>query len=163
MDKSKKLTLPKDFVKVRPTGTDFLISGTKQGFLQLWKAFIEAPILRHFHPESHICIETNTLGYGISRVLSQVTTKQYFFNQVTHKDSFSSKSKIGHCYPIPFFSRKMIFTKTYYKTYNPELLAIIEIFKTWHHYLKDCKYKVLALTDYNNLCWFIDTKSLSFC
>lgn len=57
----------------------------------------------------------------------------------------------------------MIPTETQYKTYNQELLAIIEAFKTWRHYLQDCKYKVLVFTNYNNLYRFMDTKNLSFC
>ena len=54
----------------------------------------------------------------------------------------------------------MIPAKTQYKTHNDELLAIIEVFKTWRHYLKGCKHKVFMLTNHNNLCCFMDTKSL---
>ena len=64
-------------------------------------------------------------------------------------------------HPVAYFSRKMIPAETQYNTHNGELLAIVEAFKTWRHYLKDYKYKVLVLTDHNNLCRFIDTKSLS--
>ena len=56
----------------------------------------------------------------------------------------------------------MIPVETRYKTYDVKLLAIIEAFKTWRHYLEGCKHKVLILTDYNNLRRFMDTKSLSF-
>ena len=55
----------------------------------------------------------------------------------------------------------MIPAETRYKTYNGELLAIVEVFKTWRHYLEGCKHKVLVFTDHNNLCRFMDTKSLS--
>ncbi len=55
----------------------------------------------------------------------------------------------------------MIFTKTCYKTHNQELLAIVEAFKTWRHYLEACKYEVIIFTDHNNLYRFIDTKRLS--
>ena len=55
----------------------------------------------------------------------------------------------------------MILAETWYKTHDDKLLAIIEASKIWHHYLKNCKYKMLVLTDYNNLCCFMDTKSLS--
>ena len=55
----------------------------------------------------------------------------------------------------------MILAKTWYKTYNGELLAIVEAFKTWKHYLEGCKHEVLVLTNHNNLCWFMNTKSLS--
>ena len=55
----------------------------------------------------------------------------------------------------------MIPAETRYKTHDSELLAIVEAFKTWWHYLEGCKYKVIILTDHNNLCRFMDTKSLS--
>ena len=64
--------------------------------------------------------------------------------------------------PLYFF-RKMILAETRYKTHNAELLAIVEAFKTCCHYLEDCKYKVLVLTNYNNLWQFMDTKSSSSC
>ncbi len=54
----------------------------------------------------------------------------------------------------------MIPTETRYKTHDQELLAIVETFKTWRHYLDGCKYKVFVLTDHNNLRQFMDTKSL---
>ena len=55
----------------------------------------------------------------------------------------------------------MILAETQYKTQDGELLAIVEAFKTWRHYLEDCKYEVLVLTNYNNLRQFMDIKSLS--
>ena len=55
----------------------------------------------------------------------------------------------------------MISAETQYKTHNGELLAIIEAFKTWRHYLEGCKHEVLVFTNHNNLCRFMDTKSLS--
>ncbi len=55
----------------------------------------------------------------------------------------------------------MIPAETWYETHNQELLAIVEAFKTWRHYLKGCKYEVLVFTDHNNLRQFMDTKSLS--
>ncbi len=55
----------------------------------------------------------------------------------------------------------MIPIETRYETYDGELLAIGEVFKTWGHYLEGCKYEVLVLIDYNNLQCFMDIKSLS--
>ncbi len=55
----------------------------------------------------------------------------------------------------------MILVETRYETHDGELLAILEVFKTWRHYLEGCKHEVLVLTDYNNLQRFMDTKSLS--
>ena len=55
----------------------------------------------------------------------------------------------------------MILAKTPYEIHDGELLAIVEAFKTWRHYLEGCKHEVLVLIDYNNLRRFMDTKSLS--
>ena len=71
-------------------------------------------------------------------------------------------NNLGQWHLVIFYSQKMILAKTWYKTHNNELLAIVEAFKTWRYYLKNCKYKILVLTNYNNLCRFIDRKNLSF-
>ena len=55
----------------------------------------------------------------------------------------------------------MIFAKTRYETHNGKFLAIVKAFKIWRYYLENCKYKMLVLTNYNNLCHFIDIKNLS--
>ena len=90
-----------------------------------------------------------------------MTLDQYSSGHVTHKDPIFSKSEIGQWHPVAFFSQKMIPAETRYETHDQELLAIVEAFKTWRHYLEGCKYEVFVLTDHNNLCWFMDTKSLS--
>ena len=56
----------------------------------------------------------------------------------------------------------MIPAEIWYETHNGKLLAIVKAFKTWRHYLEDCKHEVLILTNHNNLCRFMNTKSLSF-
>ncbi len=145
---------------------DFFTSKAKKTFIHLRKAFTN-PILWHFDPEHHIHIKTDALEYAIGEVLSQITSEhsdQLFSNHLTHKNlnPISSKSEIGQWYLIVFFSQKMIPAESRYKTHNQELLTIVEAFKTWRHYLEGCKYKVLVLTDLNNLCQFMDIKSLSF-
>ena len=62
---------------------------------------------------------------------------------------------------MAFFSYKMIPVETRYKTHDGELLAIVEAFKTWKHYLEGFRHKVLVFTNHNNLQQFMDTKSLS--
>ena len=56
----------------------------------------------------------------------------------------------------------MISAKMRYKTHDNKCLAIVETFKIKKHCLESCKYKVLILTNYNNFCWFMDIKDLSF-
>ena len=134
---------------------NFLTPDAKKAFNYLRLAFIKAPILQHFDPESHIRIETDALGYAIGRVLSQLN----FDSDAPPNDS--NKSDFGQWHPVAYFFRKMIPTETQYKTHDAQLLAIVEAFKTWRHYLEGCKHKVFVLTNYNNLCRFINMKSLS--
>ncbi len=119
--KSAKSKKP-NFVKPN-SGTDFLTPGAKKAFIHLQKAFIEAPILRHFEPEGHIRIETNASEYAIGGILSQMTSNhldQLTSDHVTHENLnlISSKSKIGQWHLITFFSRKMISTETRYETHD---------------------------------------------
>ena len=55
----------------------------------------------------------------------------------------------------------MILAKIRYETHDNELLAIVEAFKTWKHYLEGSQHDVLILTDHNNFWQFMNTKSLS--
>ncbi len=109
------------------------------------QAFVEAPILNHFDPKRHIRIETDVSGYAIGGILSQLTSDD-----------------LGQWHPVAFFSKEIIPAGTRYETHDGELLAIVEAFKTWRHYLEGCKHEVLMLKDHNNLQRFMDTKSLSF-
>ena len=55
----------------------------------------------------------------------------------------------------------MILTEIQYETGNGEFLTIAKAFQTWCHNLEDYKREVLIFIDYNNLCYFIDTKNMS--
>ena len=135
-------------------GPKFLTSDARTAFNCLRLAFTEVPILWHFDLECHIRIETDVSGYAIDGVLSQLASE-------TRPDGVVTKTDLSQWHLVAFLSRKMIPTETRYETYNGELLAIVKAFKTWHHYLEGCKHKVLVLTNYNHLCCFMDTKSLS--
>ena len=117
----------------------------KKAFDQLRQSFTKAPILQHFNLEQFIRVETDASGYAISRVLSQLTSDSGQWNLVA------------------YFLHKIFLAESQYKTHDGELLAIVEAFKTWKYYLEHCKYKVLVLTNHNNLCHFMNTKNRSFC
>ena len=104
-------------------GPKFLILNARTAFNCLRLAFTEAPILQHFDPECHIKIETDTLGYAISGMLSQLTSK-------TNLDGVVTKADLSQWHLIAFFLRKMIPVETWYKTHNGEFLAIVKAFKT---------------------------------
>ena len=138
----------------KDTGPSFLTPKARLAFNRLQLAFTKGPILRHFDPECHIRIETDASGYAIGGVLSQLVSK-------TSLDGIVTKTDFGQWHPVSFFLRKMIPAKIPYETHDGKLLAIVETFKTWHHYLEGCKHKALDLTDQNNLRHFMDMKSLS--
>ena len=139
----------------KDTKPSFLTSKAKSAFNRLRLTFTKAPIFWHFDPECHIRIKTDVLGYIIGGMLRELASG-------TSPDGIVTKTDLGQYHPVAFFSKKMIPAKTWYKTHNIKLLAIVEILKTWHHYLEGCKHEILVLTDHNNLRRFIDIKSLSF-
>ena len=136
-------------------GASFLTSGTREAFNRLWLAFTEAPIFKYFNSEYHIWIEIDAWDYTINSVLSQLAFG-------TRPDGVVTKTDLSQWHSVTFFLKKMISAETWYKTHDGKLLAIIKAFKTWRHYLKNCKHKVFVFTDHKNLYCFIDTKSLSF-
>ena len=130
--------------KSKKTESGFFTPGARKAFTELRQAFIKAPILHHFDPERHIRVETDASDYAIGGVFSQLTSED-----------------LGRWHLVAFFLRKMIPAETRYKTHDGKLLAIIEAFKTWRHYLKESQHEVFVLTNHNNLRRFIETKSLS--
>ena len=124
----------------------YLTLDAKKTFNHLRHAFIQMFILEHFNLERHIWVEIDMSDHAISGVLSQLTL-----------------DNLGQWHSMTYYSQKITIAKTWYKTHDGEFLAIIEAFKIWWHYLKDCKHKVLVLINHNNLYHFIATKSLSFC
>ena len=142
--KGRKTSKSKKLSKSKMVGSDFFTPGAKLAFTKLRQVFLKAPILHQFDLERHIRIEMDVSGYAIGEVLSQLTSDD-----------------LGRWHPLAFFSCKMIIAETKYKTHSGELLAIIEAFKTWRHYLEGSRHEVLMLTDHNNLRRFMDTKSLS--
>ena len=133
--KVQKTSKSKNSSKSKKTigSLNFLTPRAKLAFTKLRQAFLKAPILHHFNPECHIQIETDVSGYSINRVLSQLISDD-----------------LSQWHSVAFFSRKMITVVIRYKTNDSKLLAIVETFKTWRHYLKSTQHEVLVLTDHNN-------------
>ena len=105
-------TVEKSFFKNLNKTAGYLTPKARLAFTQLKKVFTKAAILQHFDPKSHILIETDTLSYGIDKVPSQLNL-----------------DNLGQWHLITYYLQKIIPTKTWYKTHNNELLAIVEAFK----------------------------------
>ena len=107
------------------------------------KAFCKEPVLQHFDMSKPIRLETDASRKAIRDVLYQ-------------------QDKEINWHPI-FYSRKILAVEENYEMHDAELLAIIEGFKTWRHYLEGAAYTILVLTDHINLKKFMETICLSSC
>jgi RNase H-like domain found in reverse transcriptase len=63
--------------------------------------------------------------------------------------------------PIAFYSRKMDKHEMNYGIYDQELLAIVECFREWRHYLEGSKHPIVVRTDHDNLRYFETATDLS--
>jgi len=100
-------------------------------FLELLSAFEGAPLLRYFNPELPLRLETDASKWALSGILSQLFE--------------------GRWHPIAFYSRQFKGPELNYGTPDQEMLAIVEAFKHWRHYLEGSKHPIEVLTDYHNL------------
>ena len=140
----KDLSNSKKKNQITPIG-GILTLEAQDVFNTLKTAFLQAPVLIHFDPEKPIRVETDASGWAIGAILTQPGT--------TPDDS--------HWHPVAYFSRKMTSPEQNYETHDGEMLAIVEAFKQWRHYLEGARHQILVLTDHHNLKKFIETKQLS--
>ncbi|EIE91154.1 hypothetical protein RO3G_15865 [Rhizopus delemar RA 99-880] len=136
-----KLTLPitaltkKNCIFTWSSDADAAFQGLKQ-------AFTSAPILRHFDPNSQIIVETDASDSAVAGILSQYGTDNLL-------------------HPVAFYSRKLTISEANYDIYDKELLAIVNCFETWRHYLQGASHQIIVYTDHKNLEYFASTKSLN--
>jgi len=137
----------KDFSKICTPITETLKGdktsfhwGPKQdeAFTGLKKRFITAPILEHFYPDRETVVKTDASGFALGFVLSQFKDRRL--------------------HPVAFHSRKPNPAERNYEVHDQELLAILEAFKEWNHYLVGADKPVTVYTDHQNLQNFLTTK-----
>ena len=63
--------------------------------------------------------------------------------------------------PVAFHSRKLTPAEGNYNIHDKELLAIVDAFKHWRHYLQGARHEVSVITDHKNLTSFTTTKALN--
>ena len=121
---------------------NFNWSDTKENtFNSVKQALSSAPVLKFADPTKQFIIESDASNFAIGAVLLQE------FDGIEH--------------PIAYFSCKMLPAEVNYPIYDKELLAIVECFRLWRHYLKGSKYTIQVFIDHNNLQYFTTTKQLS--
>lgn len=115
-------------------------------FRTIKECFQGAPLLAHFDPEKQSRVEVDASGGAIGGVLTQ-----------------ACETREGRTLwkPVAFFSRKMSPAERNYHTGDGEMLAIVEAFKVWRHYLEAPATSTIVLTDHEALRSFMTTKVLN--
>ena len=116
-----------------------------EAFRALKEAFTTAPILRHYDPALPIKVETDASVFAMGGILSQL---------------FPAPDT-SRWHPVAYYSRKFIPAEVNYETHDQELLAIVDCFKQWRHYLEGAPSTIRVLSDHNNLQGFMGVKTLN--
>jgi hypothetical protein len=104
-------------------------------FDKLKKQVTEEPVLMQLDQKKQFEIEVDASNYAIGAVLMQKGEKDIL-------------------HPVAFFSKTMNDTQRNYDVYNRELLALVEMFRHWRHYLHSVAHKVKVHTDHANLLYW---------
>jgi len=113
-----------------------------KAFNDLKSAFLSAPVLTHWIPDSPIIVETDASDYAIAAILSIILPN-------------------GEIHPVAFSSRTLSASELNYDTHDKELLAIFDAFKKWRHYLEGSGSPIDVVMDHKNLEYFSTTKLLT--
>jgi hypothetical protein len=89
----------------------------KEASKVLKKAFTSVPIFVHANSSKPFILEANVLDFALGSVLSQY-------------------DEDGQLHPIAYCSRKFSTIEINYEIHDKKLLAIIDTFKEWRHFLK---------------------------
>ena len=101
-------------------------------FESLKKAFTLAPILAHVDPEKPFIIEADASDFALSSILSQQGDDEKL-------------------HPVAFHSRKFDAAEINYEIHDKELLAIVDSFTQWRHFLEGFSHQVTVFSDHKNL------------
>ena len=103
--------------------------------MDLKKAFTSAPILTHVDPQKPFIIEVNTLDFALGSILSQQGDDEKL-------------------HPVFFYSRKFDTLEINYEIHDKELLAIVDSFAQWRHFLEGSPHKFIVFSDHKSRAYF---------
>ena len=73
----------------------------------------------------------------------------------------SQPGEDGQTHPIAFHSRKFTVSEINYEVHDKELLAVVDSFEQWHHFLKGSPHQVIIHSDHKNLTYFQTARVLN--
>jgi len=109
-----------------------------KAFGELKRRFTSTTILAHFYPDRKTVIEMDAGDFELGCILSKYLGKRL--------------------HPVAFHSRKLNDAEPNYEIHDEELLAILEAFREWKHYLLGAEDPVTVYTDHQTLQYFLTTK-----
>jgi hypothetical protein len=101
---------------------------SEAAFQNLKKAFVSAPILVHYNPAAPCILEADASDFAMGAVLSQ-------------------PGQDNQLHPVAFYSRKFTASEINYETHDKELLAIVESFRQWRHFLEGSPHQIQVFSD----------------
>jgi hypothetical protein len=91
-----------------------------------------APIMIHSDFSKPLFLKSDASNYALIAVLFQ-------------------NGEDGRLHPIAFHSRKFTAAEINYEIHDKELLAIVDSFQEWRHFLKGVVYLITVYTNHKNL------------
>lgn len=128
-------------------------TSAQQAFHRLKEVFMNPPVLAHFDPRKEIQLITDCSGFGMAGILLQPPD--------TSEDPASSERAKRTWRPVAYYSRKLNQAEQRYPTHDAELLAIVEAFRVWRHYLEGSLHTIIIYSDHDTLKHFKRAKSLN--
>lgn len=123
--------------------TEFRWTETEQkAFDKLKQCMLTEPILLIPDPDKPFEVETDASEFALGGQLGQ-------------------RDAEGRLHPVAFYSKKLHGPELNYGIHDKELMAIIEAFKEWKHYLSGTTHEVKVYTDHKNLTSFTTSKELN--
>lgn len=113
----------------------------QEAFNKLKEQVRTAPILMLHDADKLNVIRPDASGYALGIVLEQ-------------------PGDDGKLRPVAFYSRQFTTAERNYDVHDRELLAIVEAFKQWRHYLQGVTEETVVKSDHLNLKYFTTTKEL---
>ena len=112
-------------------------------FEGLKRRFTTAPVLLHPDPSRPFVVEVDASDTGLGAVLSQHS---------------ASDDKL---HPCAFLSRRFTPAEENYDIGNRELLAVVEAFQEWRHWLEGANYPTIVWSDHKNLTYIRSARRLN--
>ena len=107
-----------------------------KAFQDLKTTFTTAPILIHPDFAKAFYLETNASDFASAAILLKMDIDKKL-------------------HLVAFYSRKFSTIEINYEIHDKELLAIVDSFQKWHHFLEGAVHSVTVYTNHKNLEYFI--------